>query len=210
MKIESLTKAENRTGRFTVLFEDGSKVSVSEVQIADFGLYSGREMTDNEYSLLRGKLKLGSTKARAVRILGNRNLSSYELEKRLVSKGESQDTASEAVRWLEGIGAINDAQYAATIVKHYCAKGYGLARIKDELYRRGISRDMWDEALCSLDNMEEAAYYFIDKKLSGSRDKTELRRAADALCRRGFSYEEALEAVNRYLENTEENGESGS
>ena len=210
MKIESLTKAEKRAGRFTVLFEDGSEINVSEVQIADFGLYSGREMTENEYTLLRGRLELGSTKARAVRILGNRNLSSYELERRLVSKGESQNTAQEAVKWLEDIGAINDEQYAVSIVKHYCAKGYGLARIKDELHRRGISRDMWDEALHSLDNMEEAAYDFINKKLSGSRDKTELRRAADALCRRGFSYEEAREAVNRYLENTEENEESGS
>ena len=208
MKIESLMQTENKTGRFTVLFEDGSKVSVSEVQIADFSLYSGRDLTDGEYTRLRERLKLGSTKARAVRILGNRNLSAFELERRLVDKGESQDTAQEAVKWLEDLGAVNDKQYALTIVKHYCAKGYGLARIKDELYRRGIPRDMWDEALNRLDNMDEAAYDFIDKKLGGSRDKTELRRAADALCRRGFSYEEARAAINRYLENTEGNEES--
>ena len=52
--------------------------------------------------------------------------------------------------------------------------------------------------------MEAAAYDFLNKKLRGSRDKADLRRATDALCRRGFSYEEAKTAINRYLELVEE------
>ena len=208
MKIESLKQSEGKVGRYNVLFDNGLVIKVSAVQIADFGLYSGRNLSQDEYIQLSDELKLSSSKARAVRILGNRNLSSSELERRLVSKGDSQDTAREAVQWLEDIGAVNDEEYAVTIVQHYCAKGYGLARIKDDLYRRGIPRDMWDDALCSLDNIEEAAYDFVRKRLRGSRDKTELRRTTDTLCRRGFSYEEARTAVNRYLENTAEDEEA--
>ena len=204
MKIESLTRFEGKAGKFIVLFEDGSKITVSEVQIADFGLFSGRELDDDEFAELRDGLKLSSSKARAVRILGSRNFSSHEIERRLMSKGESQQTAQETVRWLEDIGAVNDEEYAVIISKHYSAKGYGIARIKDELYRRGIPRELWDDALSGLDNMEAAAYDFLNKKLRGSRDKADLRRATDALCRRGFSYEEAKTAINRYLELVEE------
>jgi len=207
MRIESIKKLENKPGRFTVLFEDGAKTNVSAAQIADFGLFSGRDLSEGEYIELNEGLKLSSSKARAVRILGSRNLSSREMEKRLVSKGEPEGIARETVKWLEDIGAVNDEDYAATIVRHYCAKGYGLARIKDELYRRGIPRDMWDDALGGIDNMGEAAYDFLEKKLRGSRDKADIRRASDALYRRGFSYGEAREAVSRYLENTEENTE---
>jgi len=132
------------------------------------------------------------------------------MEKRLIKKGESEETAQDTVQWLEDIGAVNDSEFAAAIVRHYSSKGYGLARIKDELYKRGIKRDLWEDALAGLeaDAFDEAAHQFLEKKLRGSSDKDDLRRAMDALCRRGFGYEEARSAVNRYMEdlgNTEEN-----
>jgi len=204
MRIEDLSQMENKKNDIVVRFEDGSKMNVSVAQIADYSLYSGRELTDDEYASLREELELSSSKARAMRILGSRNYSTSEMERRLVSKGETSETAKETVQWLEGIGALNDGEYAAAIVQSYNAKGYGLARIKDELYRRGIPREMWDDALSSLGDMNDAAYDFIGKKLGGSRDKTDIRRATDALCRRGFSYEEARSIVIRYLESIEE------
>jgi regulatory protein len=128
-------------------------------------------------------------------------MSKIALEKRLIQKGESAEAAQETVARLEKSGYINDSEYAASIVQHYITKGFGLAKIKNELYRRGIPRDMWDEALGEIDGMEDAALEFLQKRLQGSDDKDELRRAADALCRRGFSYEEARQAVRQYLEN---------
>jgi len=206
MKIESLTQFENKKDRIEALFEDGTSILVGVAQIADFGLYSGRELSDDEYAQLRGETKLSSSKARAMRILGSRNFSSGEMERRLVSKGESQDTARKTVQWLEDIGAVNDAEYAAAITQSYCAKGYGLARIKDELYRRGIPRELWDDALSGLDNADDSAVYsFLEKKLGGSRDRSDIRRATNALCARGFSYEQARSVVGRYLESIEEN-----
>jgi len=147
-----------------------------------------------------------SAKTRALRILGNRDISTYEMETRLIEKGESEQTARETVQWLVEIGYIDDSKYAVQIVRHYATKGYGLFRIKDELHRRGVPRDLWDDALCEIPDISDAAADFLMKKLRGSRDKTDLRRAADALCRRGFGYEEASVAVSRYLEALDEAG----
>jgi len=157
------------------------------------------------------------TKIRAIRILGNRQMSSQAMEKRLLEKGEQEEAARDTVRWLEDIGAICDAEYAVSIVNYYSSKGYGLARIRNELFKRGIPRDLWDEALAILNDAEtdESVYRFLEKKLRGlSADsdpvtrKNELRQATQALIRRGFSYEEARTAVGSYLEsieNTEDN-----
>jgi len=204
MRIDSLSQAGNKNGKFAVLFEDGSTANVSVAQIADFGLHSGRELSEAEYSKLSEELKLNSAKARAMRILGSRNYSSSEMERRLISKGESSETAKETVRWLEDVGAVDDHKYAEAIVQYYSAKGYGVFRIKDELYRRGIAREMWDDALAGLDNMRDAAYDFIGKKLGGSREKADIRRATAALCARGFGYDEARDAVSRYLDRSDE------
>ena len=169
----------------------------SEFQIQNFQSADCNENAD-----------LNSAKARAMRILGNRYLSAREMEKRLINKGETAGTAQQTVQWLEDIGAVNDKEYAASIVRHYIAKGFGLARIREELYKRGIDREMWDEALSDLDGMEDAAYEFVEKRLRGESGKDELRRATNALCSRGFSYEEARAAVNRYLESIEGAGDS--
>ena len=205
MRIESVEKLDKRPDRFAAVFSDGTRIVVNASQIADFGLYSGRELSDDEYKELRSALTLSSSKSRAMRILGARSMSAQEMERRLVSKGEPREVASETVRWLEEIGAVNDEQYADSIVKHYRAKGYGIAKIRDELFRRGIPREMWDEILSGLDSFEEAAYDFVVAKLGDSRDRKDIKRVTDALCRRGFSYDEARSAVNRYLANLEEN-----
>jgi regulatory protein len=144
---------------------------------------------------------LESTKKRALRILGNRNFSEQEMHKRLVSKGESEDNASETVRWLVELGYINDSDYATLIVRHYSTKGYGEARIKNELFKRGIPKDYWEEKLADISEVDQsdAATRFLTKKLRGSVDKDDLRRASDALVRRGYSYDEARAAVNNYV-----------
>ena len=147
-----------------------------------------------------------SVKVLALKILGSRNLSEREMQKRLVGKGVTEESAQETVVWLVDIGAINDKEYASMIVSHYCAKGYGGARIRDELYRRGISRDLWEDALDGVEGAEDSAFAFLEKKLRGSSEKADLRRATDALCRRGYSYEEARVAVGKYVERVQGDG----
>jgi len=149
---------------------------------------------------------LEAAKKRALRILGKRNFSEREMQKRLVSKGETQEIADETVQWLVQLGYIDDSDYATRIVSHYSAKGYGISRIKDELYKRGIPRDMWDDKLYALDDedMFDAAVEFLRKKLKGSNEGDDLKRASDALVRRGFSYEDVRIAASKYLENIDE------
>lgn len=143
-----------------------------------------------------------STKKRALRILGKRNFSEQEMHKRLVEKGEPEEAAAKTVAWLVEMGYINDDNYATLIVNHYTAKGYGEARIKDEFNRRGIPREMWDEKLTVIsDGMHiDAAADYLRKKLRNSTDKDDLRKAKEALVRRGFSYDEAKDAIQRYLD----------
>ena len=206
MKIEKVAKSEKNKEFFVVSFENESNIKVSTAQIADFGLYSGREFTTEEYKELINAIALSSSKTRALRILGNRSLSARDMEKRLTEKGGSVDAARETVEWLIETGMINDTEYASSIVKHYSVKGYGPARIKDELYKRGIPREMWDDAIGGLEDgtQEEAAVEFIRQKLKGGREKDDVRSVKNALCRRGFSYEDAGTAVRRYLEEADE------
>ena len=136
----------------------------------------------------------------ALEILGRRNMSASEMKKRLMQKGLDEQIVEETLEWLTQSGLIDDREYAAQIVRHYSGKGYGMHRIRDELYRRGIEREMWDEALSGLEDMDKAALSFLIKKLRGSDDKDDLRRAVQAMYRRGFDRDEVDAAVRKYKE----------
>ena len=138
------------------------------------------------------------TKARALRMLDKRDYARQELINKLVEKGETEEDAAEVTDRFVSLGIINDERYSAILVRHYAAKGYGASRIKNELYRRGIDRDLWDAALEEMPEQEDTLDRFLQTKLKGSADEKAIKRATDALVRRGFSWEEIRSALMRY------------
>jgi regulatory protein len=86
------------------------------------------------------------------------------------------------------------------IVRHYAAKGYGRMRIKNELYTRGVPKDLWDDALDGLPDQSETVEKLIEMKLkTDSPDKKELKKLTDFLLRRGFGWDEIRPAINNYI-----------
>lgn len=145
-----------------------------------------------------------TAKSKALALLNKRDYSRMELIRRLTEKGFEEKDATETVDRLVELHLINDENYAAMIVRHYAAKGFGAQRIREELRRRYIPRELWDDALAQLSGGDQGAYAVLLAKLKTS-DPTpdELRRAGDAVRRRGFSWEDTRAAVERF--NSERN-----
>lgn len=205
MKITRLSQSVKKPDSYTAEFEDGGRLTVTVALIADFSLFTGRELDEAELAALEAAASAQRTRARALRILGARNMSRKEMTDRLVQKGESEEAAEDTADWLTAIGAVNDVEYASLIVRHYASRGYGKKRIVDELYRRGIDRELWDTALEALPETEDKVMRLLESKLGGEKpDRAALKRATDALYRRGFSWEEIKTAVARYMERTED------
>ena len=128
---------------------------------------------------------------------------------RTISKYSDLNLSSATIRNemsdLEELGYLDDADYARTVARHYAAKGYGERKIRDELYRRGVDRALWDEALEEAGTPEEGIDLFLQKKFGGQGpDGKERRRAFDALVRRGFRWEDIQDALRRYGAEIEE------
>lgn len=187
-------------------FDTGEKLTVGINQIADYGLHTGRELTEEEFEALRADSEQNSAKTRALRIAGARALSRRELIDRLTQKGERPEVAEETADWMERIGAIDDTEYTGMIVRHYVSQGYGPGKIKNELYRRGIDKELWDDALTLIPEQDDTIDRLIETKLKGAKpDQKQLKRVTDSLIRRGFSWDDVKSAVSRYNENIEDN-----
>ena len=138
-------------------------------------------------------------KARALKILERRDVSRKMLLDKLTEKGVADADAEEVADWLCGLGVVNDERFAGLIVRHYAAKGYGERRIREELYRRGIDRELWDAALEELTGSDERLDRLLGAKLCGDASPENLQRTQNYLLRRGYSWEDIREATERYL-----------
>jgi regulatory protein len=142
---------------------------------------------------------LDEAKEKALRLLDRRDMSKKELTDKLIEKGVSPDDAQRAADRMEELGFIDDGRYAGLVVRHYASKGYGLRRIREELYRRGIPREEWEAALEDLKVPDETVDRLLRLKLRGrDEDPAGLKKACEALSRRGFSWEEIQAAAERY------------
>lgn len=188
MRIDKLSSGPDRAGRYRVTFEDGSVMRLYRQTVEDFGVYSGKELTDEELTQLRTAAGQMSSKMRALRIISASNVSKNDLKNRLVQKGENPEQAKQAVSWLEELDLLDDRKTAEQVISSCIRKGYGLARAKQALYEKRIPKEYWDEALMDYPDQQDAIMSFLRAKLGNSWDDKTLRKAIDGLIRRGHSY----------------------
>ncbi len=204
MKVESLKTAPDRAGRYWVTFDDGSRMGLYRQTVEDFALYSGKELDEQEAEALRTAAGQMSAKMRAVRIVSAASVSRRDLEARLVRKGEDPQQAKEAVAWMEDLHLVDDRATAEQVVSSCISKGYGLMRAKQALYEKRIPKEYWDEALADYPDQTEKITAFLKSRLDADSDEKQVRRAVDALIRRGHNYGTIRRALDALSFDTED------
>lgn len=204
MRIEKLKTSPDRAGRYFVQFDSGESLRLYRQTVEDFGLYPGMEFTEEEYRALTEAAGKMSAKMRAVRIVSATSISRKDLEKRLVSKGEDAAQAKDAVAWLEELHLVDDRATAEQIVHSCISKGYGLSRAKQVLYEKRIPKQYWDDVLSDYPDQEEKIQSFLKNRLTADSDAKAVKKAVDALLRRGHSYRTIREALNQLSFDTED------
>lgn len=197
MKIVRIERSKYVQERVLVYPEEGDPLRITQDELLRFGLYQGMDLSPEIMVRLQQAGERSESRARAARMASSRMLSKKELTERLEKKGVAPETADETAEWLESLGAVDDAAYAGVIVRHY-GGSYGEKRVRQELQRRGIPRELWDEALEQLPDSAETIDRILQAKLRGKTlDGAALKKLSDALLRRGFSWSDIRPALNR-------------
>ena len=197
MRIESLKTEPDRAGRYWVSFEDGSRLGLYRQTVEDFGLYPGLELSRETFEKLWEAAGAMSAKMRAVRIVAASSVSKRDLQQRLVQKGEDPGRAAEAVAWMEEMHLVDDKETACQIVSRCASRGYGLQRAKQALYEKKIPKQYWEEALADYPDQSDTIFSYLRGRLDATSDQKQIKKAVDALLRRGHSYSQIRGALQR-------------
>ena len=197
MRIDRIQPSRRKKGRVLVFLEDGAVLKITEQELLDFGLRPGDDLDEGTLERLKDAAGVSDVKTTAADLIGRRAMSRAELERKLREKGASESDARYAGEWLEAIGAINDADYAALLARHCGQLGYGPARVREKLREKGVPKELWDDALEELPDPAEAIDAFLRAKIRGELDQREKKRLSDALLRRGFAWPDVKAGLNR-------------
>lgn len=187
-----------------VRFDDGTVMRLYRQTVEDFALSAGMELSQQQYALLVQNAQRVSARMRAVRIISATGVSKSDLENRLVQKGENPDQAKQAVAWLEELHLVDDQKTAEQIVHSCISRGYGPARAKQVLREKRVPRELWDAALADYPDQGEKLCAFLKARITDPKDSREVKRAVDALLRRGHSYHAIRQALDSLSYDSEE------
>lgn len=205
MRITRIENSKHVQERVLVYLEEGDPLRITGHELLQFGLYPGMDLSPQLMVQLEASGKRSEGRVKAAQLASGRMMSRKELADKLNRKGIAPDTAEEAVEWLTSLGAVDDAAYAGVIARHYAASGYGPGRVRQELQKRGVPRELWDDALAQLPDSTDAIDRFLRRKLGGrTPDRPALKKLSDALLRRGFSWSDIRPALNRLGEEIDE------
>ena len=204
MRIEKIQESKHKQERILVFLEGGELLKITKEALLRFGLQRGMDLPDAVVVELREVSRTYQVRSRGAQIASSRMLSKKEVTQRLTRRGATEEEAADTVNWLEDLGAVNDENYASTIVRHYGRAGYGKMRVRQELQRRGIDRSLWDEAMEEMPEAEEIIEDLLRRRLRGRQpDRDEGRKLSAMLQRRGFSWQEIRPVLGRFLSGEE-------
>lgn len=185
--------------RFLLELEDGIELRCGPREVMDLNLSPGMELDQEALEELRDACEAYSVRIKAAEQLSRRAMSAGELERKLREKGASPEHAEAAVRRMSELGVIDEAAYAEMIVRRCGTKGYGRRRAEQELMRRQIPRDYWEEALELLPAAEDKLDALIAARLKGTvPDGAQRKKLAAYLQRKGYGWEEISSALRRF------------
>jgi len=188
-----------------VLDVDGAEIATLSIEaIERLRLGSGVAFDDRLALEVEREAGILDTYDRALNMLAARGRASADLRRVLIRKGEPADRVTIAIERLERAGFVDDASYARQFTR---SKGVGgglsKRRVQQELAKRGIARDVSDEAIETVfveeGVDEEASIERVARKklrsLSSVDDATRKRRLYSFLARRGYD----SDAIGRVL-----------
>jgi regulatory protein len=196
-----------------VLDVDGAEVATLSIEaIERLRLGSGVPFDDRLALEVEREAGILDTYDRALNMLAARGRASADLRRVLIRKGEPADRVTIAIERLERAGFIDDASYARQFTR---SKGVGgglsKRRVQQELAKRGVARDVSDEAIETVfveeGVDEEASIERVARKklrsLSSVDDATRKRRLYSFLARRGYDSDAIGRVIRILLESRE-------
>ena len=202
MKITQISAQQKNKDRFNIFIDGEYSFSVSTETVYKFYLKTGKELSEEEITAIKEDGERTSALNRATEYLSKAYKTRKQVKDYLLKRGFSDDAVYYAVSRLTETGYINDSEYARRYFET-ASKNQGKKLSAYKLMAKGVRKDVIDEAYekAAVPSKENAAAVAEKYMRNKEINKENLAKTYRYLIGRGFSYDEASEAISAFKEN---------
>ncbi|MGB9664671.1 MAG: regulatory protein RecX [Ignavibacteria bacterium] len=198
-------KVERKGNKIQVTFSDSTILKLSSDVYKKFPISAGEELDESFIELIKKENEYFEVKKSALRFLSIRNHSSQELYKKLSKKKFSDQIIKKVIDELLSIGYLNDKKFAEQYLSELTGKLFGPLKIKNEMIKRGIAKEIIDDVLSDYFNNDEIQKEVIKNILSKNRfpkkisNRNEMQKIYNYLISRGFQNGIVMEVLKEKM-----------
>lgn len=202
MKITQISAQQKNKDRCNIFIDGEYSFSVSTETVYKFYLKTGKELSEEEITAIKEDGERTSALNLATEYLSKAYKTRKQVKDYLLKKGYSDDAVYYAVSRLTETGYINDSEYARRYFET-ASKNQGKKLSAYKLMAKGVRKDVIDEAYekAAVPSKENAAAVAEKYMRNKEINKENLAKTYRYLIGRGFSYDEASEAISAFKEN---------
>jgi len=191
MRITALK--ETKTGRVALSLDGAYTASLDMLTVGEYGLCVGDELSDERVAEILALSQSRRAKSRAIDLLSYRAHTSTELRRKLLRHATEED-ADAAVSRMEELGLLDDADFARRYAEElFEIKLYGARRVRAEMQKKGLPRELIDAALENAPDERELIARLLATKLARYRDEPD--KLLSRLLARGFDYDDIAAVI---------------
>ena len=190
---------KGRGSKIHLLLDDEYQITTDVNFWAENYIKDGTDITDEEWNTLVDKINYRKAFNKCADFLSRRDHSVKELREKLL-RTVDEASAEKAIERFEELGYLDDEKFARNYAEHlFKNKNYSNNHVKQELYKKGISRDIVagiidDSEIDSVENIITIINKKYYSKLNAENGK---EKVVAALMRKGFSYGDIKSAFYR-------------
>ena len=190
---------KGRGSKIHLLLDDEYRITTDADFWAENFIKDGTDIDDEEWENLVTKINYRKSFNKCADLLSRRDHSVKELKEKLLRTVDEASADKAIERFLE-LGYLDDEKFAKALAKHlYEVKNYSDNHVRQELYKRGISREIVYDNIdnSEIDSIETIINLVIKKYYNKLNAENGKEKVVAALMRKGFSYGDIKTALHR-------------
>lgn len=177
-------------GRYLVSLEGDIRFPLYGKEMEELGICEESGIKESDYRMIMEELLPKRACLCAMHYLQSMDRTEHQLRTKLQSLFYPEEIVEHAVRYVKGYHYIDDVRYAASYME-YRKDSRSIRQMEQELYRKGISKESFQEALQQVEMPDEERQIrqWLEKKhyMASRADRRETERIYRFLLRKGYS-----------------------
>ncbi len=195
-----LTYEKGKADKIHISIDGAYTMTVDATYWYGLGIKNKTEIDEEELAQLKSRVNSRRAFNKAIELISRREHSRKEIITKLTQRSYG-DVADETADELERLGYLDDERFARMYANELKQrKTMGKRRISQELYIKGISRDIIQDVLDEIEEnpCEEIIEVINQKYYRYLDDEKGRNRAINGLVRLGYSYSDIKNALKEF------------